>query len=176
LHFCAYKRLEVDISLSSIWFDQITQERQPSLSRKQYLPTNPIKSMGYSITCDKPNSQALINFDCQKRLQKSDSLHRDTSRKMREFSIPPGYQRKHPPHKPKLAPVAGISDVILESDENKPREQRRHTAKRIFSCGTGFKIPVVKAAPDTRAIIYLASSGGISPSQSPTEIFPLNTG
>jgi hypothetical protein len=32
------------------------------------------------------------------------------------FSIPPGYQSKNPPHKPKLAPFIGVIDAILESD------------------------------------------------------------
>ena len=67
----------------------------------------------------------------QRELSRKYGLHRDTIRKMLEFSIPPGYQRKNPPHKPKLAPFIGVIDVILESDKDKPRKQR-HTAKRIF--------------------------------------------
>lgn len=67
----------------------------------------------------------------QRELSGKYGLHRDTIRKMLEFSIPPGYQRKNPPHKPKLAPFIGVIDAILESDKDKPRKQR-HTAKRIF--------------------------------------------
>jgi len=67
----------------------------------------------------------------QRELSRKYGLHRDTIRKMLEFSIPPGYQRKNPPHKPKLAPFIGVIDAILESDKDKPRKQR-HTAKRIF--------------------------------------------
>ena len=67
----------------------------------------------------------------QRELSRKYGLHRDTIRKMLEFSIPPGYQRKKPPHKPKLAPFIGVIDSILESDKDKPRKQR-HTAKRIF--------------------------------------------
>ena len=67
----------------------------------------------------------------QRELSRKYGLHRYTIRKMLEFSIPPGYQRKNPPNKPKLAPFIGVIDVILESDKDKPRKQR-HTAKRIF--------------------------------------------
>jgi len=59
------------------------------------------------------------------------NLHRQTVRKMLEYSVPPGYQRKSPPHRPKLAPYVGIIDQILESDQSVPKKQR-HTAKRIF--------------------------------------------
>jgi transposase len=40
----------------------------------------------------------------QRELSRKYGLHRDTIRKMLEFSIPPGYQRKKPPSKPKLSP------------------------------------------------------------------------
>jgi hypothetical protein len=50
---------------------------------------------------------------------------------MLEFSIPPGYQRKNPLHKAKLAPFIGVTDAILKSDKDKPRKQH-HTAKHIF--------------------------------------------
>ena len=38
----------------------------------------------------------------QRELSRKYGLHRDTIRKMLEFSIPPGYQRKKPTSKPKL--------------------------------------------------------------------------
>lgn len=58
-------------------------------------------------------------------------VHRNTVRKMLRFSIPPGYQRKGQPRKPKLDPFIGVIGAILESDKERPRKQR-HTAKRIF--------------------------------------------
>ena len=58
-------------------------------------------------------------------------LHRDTVRKMLEYSVPPGYRRQGPPRKPKLEPFTGVIDAILEADTRVPRKQR-HTAKRIF--------------------------------------------
>ena len=59
------------------------------------------------------------------------NLHRQTVRKMLEYSVPPGYQRKAPPHRPKLAPYVGIIDHILDADQSILKKQR-HTAKRIF--------------------------------------------
>ena len=58
-------------------------------------------------------------------------LHRDTVRKMLEYSVPPGYRRQVSPRRPKLESFTGIIDQILENDQQVPRKQR-HTAKRIF--------------------------------------------
>ena len=58
-------------------------------------------------------------------------LHRDTVRKMLEYSVPPGYRRQTPPHRPKLEPYTGVINQILQKDHSVPKKQR-HTAKRIF--------------------------------------------
>ena len=58
-------------------------------------------------------------------------LSRDTVRKMCRFSAPPGYVRSKPATRPKLGPLIGVIDAILESDRTAPPKQR-HTAKRIF--------------------------------------------
>lgn len=58
-------------------------------------------------------------------------LSRKTIRKMLQFSLPPGYERKKPVARPKLGPWLGIIDHILEQDQTQPRKQR-HTAKRIW--------------------------------------------
>ena len=58
-------------------------------------------------------------------------LHRDTVRKMLEYSVPPGYRRQSPPRRPKLDPYHGVIDRILEEDRRLPKKQR-HTAKRIY--------------------------------------------
>ena len=58
-------------------------------------------------------------------------LHRDTVRKMLEYSVPPGYRRQSPPRRPKLDPYCGVIDLILEDDRSLPKKQR-HTAKRIY--------------------------------------------
>jgi transposase len=58
-------------------------------------------------------------------------LARKTIRKMLQFSLPPGYERKKPVKRPKLGPWLGIIDQILVEDQAQPRKQR-HTAKRIW--------------------------------------------
>ena len=58
-------------------------------------------------------------------------LSRKTIRKMLQFSLPPGYERKKPILRPKLGPWLGIIDQILVDDKAQPKKQR-HTAKRIF--------------------------------------------
>ncbi|HEY6395003.1 MAG TPA: IS21 family transposase, partial [Candidatus Binataceae bacterium] len=54
-----------------------------------------------------------------------------TVAKMRAFSVPPGYRRSGPPLRPKLDPLIGIIDRILEEDKERPAKQQ-HTSKRIF--------------------------------------------
>ena len=58
-------------------------------------------------------------------------LARATVRKMLRHSAPPGYRRRQPPKRPKLAPFTDIIDRILEEDRTVHRKQH-HTAKRIF--------------------------------------------
>lgn len=58
-------------------------------------------------------------------------LSRETVAKMCRFSAPPGYVRARPAAKPKLDPLIGVIDAILEADRTAPVKQR-HTAKRIF--------------------------------------------
>jgi transposase len=58
-------------------------------------------------------------------------LSRKTIRKMLQFSLPPGYERKKPVLRPKLGPWLGIIDQILVDDKAQHKKQR-HTAKRIF--------------------------------------------
>jgi transposase len=58
-------------------------------------------------------------------------LARKTIRKMLQFSLPPGYERKKPAARPKLGPWLGVIDQILVDDQAQPKKQR-HTAKRIW--------------------------------------------
>jgi transposase len=58
-------------------------------------------------------------------------LARKTIRKMLQFSLPPGYERKKPAARPKLGPWLGVIDQILVDDQTQPKKQR-HTAKRIW--------------------------------------------
>ena len=50
--------------------------------------------------------------------------------KMLALSILPGYQRRHPPTRPKLDAFVGIIDGILKADQCRPAKQR-HTSPRI---------------------------------------------
>ena len=54
-----------------------------------------------------------------------------TVAKMLAFSVPPGYRRSRPPVRPKLDPLIGVIDRILEEDKGRPRKQQ-HSSKRIF--------------------------------------------
>ena len=58
-------------------------------------------------------------------------LHRDTARRMLEYSVPPGYRRRKPPRRPKIGPYTGVMDRILEGGLNLPRKQG-YTAKGIL--------------------------------------------
>ena len=58
-------------------------------------------------------------------------LSRMTVAKMMHFSLPPGYRRSRPPHRPKLEPYIGIIDQILDQDAHISKKQR-HTAWRLF--------------------------------------------
>jgi len=58
-------------------------------------------------------------------------IHRNTVKKMCQYSVPPGYQRKGEAISPKLSPFVGIIDAILEADKLVHVKQR-HTALRIM--------------------------------------------
>src|SRR5437868_15173825 len=58
-------------------------------------------------------------------------LSRKTIRKMLQYSLPPGYERRKPIERPKLGPWLGIIDQVLSDDQSQPKKQR-HTAKRIW--------------------------------------------
>ena len=58
-------------------------------------------------------------------------IARETVRKMLRHSEPPGYRRRQPPKRPKLAPFTDIIARILEEERTVHRKQH-HTAKRIF--------------------------------------------
>jgi len=58
-------------------------------------------------------------------------LSRKTIRKMLQYSLPPGYERRKPIERTKLGPWLGIIDQVLSDDQSQPKKQR-HTAKRIW--------------------------------------------
>ncbi len=58
-------------------------------------------------------------------------IDRGTIAKMVASAVPPGYRRKMPVHRPKLADHEGFIDQILDDNQRAPAKQR-HTARRIF--------------------------------------------
>ena len=54
-------------------------------------------------------------------------IARETVRKMLRHSEPPGYRRRQPPKRPKLAPFTDIIDRILEEDRPVHRKQHHFT-------------------------------------------------
>ena len=58
-------------------------------------------------------------------------ISRDTVSKMCRYAAPLGYVRTQPVSFPKLGPLIGVIDAILDADETAPAKQR-HTAKRIW--------------------------------------------
>ncbi len=58
-------------------------------------------------------------------------VHRKTVKKMCQYAVPPGYQRKKEPVSPKLTGFTGIIDAIPEADRQVHVKQR-HTAVRIL--------------------------------------------
>jgi len=66
-----------------------------------------------------------------RELERETGIHRQTLRKIRDNSQPPGYQRTRPVPKSKMGPYVDRIKAILEADKTVPRNQR-HTAKRIW--------------------------------------------
>lgn len=58
-------------------------------------------------------------------------IDRGTVAKMIASPVPPGYQRKMPVRRPKLADHEAFIEQVLDDDETAPAKQR-HTAQRIF--------------------------------------------
>ena len=62
-------------------------------------------------------------------------IARETVKKMLRHSEPPGYRRRQPPKRPKLAPFTDIIDRILEEDRTVVRTTRRSVS--AFASFTG---------------------------------------
>jgi transposase len=66
-----------------------------------------------------------------RQLARETGIHRQTLRKIRDHSQPPGYQRTHPIQKTKIGPYLDRIKSIIKSDKQMPKKQC-HTAKKIF--------------------------------------------
>ena len=66
-----------------------------------------------------------------RQLERDTGIHRQTLRKIRDHSQPPGYQRAKPVEKSKIGPYLGRIREIIDADKQMPKKQR-HTAKKIL--------------------------------------------
>ena len=73
----------------------------------------------------------VVDKMSEREAAKEFGLARETVRKMLRYAVPPGYQRKEPAKRPKLAGGVATIDQILEDDKTRGKKQR-YTAKRIF--------------------------------------------
>jgi transposase len=73
----------------------------------------------------------LIEKRSKREVCRDYDLHWQTLEKILRHPEPPGYRKRQPRERPKLAPFLPIIHEILEQDKTAPRKQR-HTTKRIF--------------------------------------------
>jgi len=66
-----------------------------------------------------------------RQLERDTGIHRQTLRKIRDNSLPPGYQRIKAIEKTKIGPYIARINAIIEADK-KVHKKQRHTAKRIW--------------------------------------------
>ena len=66
-----------------------------------------------------------------RQLERETGIHRQTLRKIRDHSEPPGYRRTKAIEKSKIGPYLARIEAILRADKEAPRKQR-HTAKKIW--------------------------------------------
>ena len=66
-----------------------------------------------------------------RQLERETGIGRQTLRKIRDNSHPPGYRRTKPIDKPKISPYLDRIKSIIEADKQMPNKQR-HTAKKIL--------------------------------------------
>jgi len=66
-----------------------------------------------------------------RQLERDTGIHRQTLRKIRDHSEPPGYRRNKPIEKSKIGPYLKRIKEIVDADKQIPKKQR-HTAKKIL--------------------------------------------
>jgi transcriptional regulator with XRE-family HTH domain len=71
--------------------------------------------------------QGLSRREVARRL----GISRDAVAKMCRYAAPPGYVRTKAVRRPKLGPLIGVINAIVEADDRAPAKQR-HTARRIW--------------------------------------------
>ena len=66
-----------------------------------------------------------------RQLERDTGIHRQTLRKIRDNSQPPGYRRSKPVKRSKIGPYLGRIKEIIDADKQMLKKQR-HTAKKIL--------------------------------------------
>ena len=86
----------------------------------------------YSVELYAKVRRAVMVDQCSEReVARLFGIHRQTVKKICQYAVPPGYQRKREPISPKLTGFTGIIDAILDADKLVHVKQR-HTAIRIL--------------------------------------------
>jgi transposase len=67
-----------------------------------------------------------------RQISREDGIHRQTLRKIRDNSQPPGYQRTKPIQKSKIGPYIDRIKAIIEADKTADHKKQYHTAKKIW--------------------------------------------
>ena len=67
-----------------------------------------------------------------RQISRESGIHRQTLRKIRDHSQPPGYQRAQPIQKSKIDPYIDRIKAILEDDKGADHKKQYHTAKKIW--------------------------------------------
>ena len=67
-----------------------------------------------------------------RQISRESGIHRQTLRKIRDHSQPPGYQRAQPIQKSKIGPYIDRIKAILEDDKGAGHKKQYHTAKKIW--------------------------------------------
>jgi transposase len=67
-----------------------------------------------------------------RQISRENGIHRQTLRKIRDNSQPPGYQRTKPIPKSKIAPYIERIKTIIEDDKGAAHKKQYHTAKKIW--------------------------------------------
>ena len=67
-----------------------------------------------------------------RQISRENGIHRQTLRKIRDNSQPPGYQRTRPIQKSKIDPYIDRIKAIIEDDKESAHKKQHHTAKKIW--------------------------------------------
>jgi hypothetical protein len=104
-----------------------------SAAGRSTLGATPRSERGSCVCVEGGGVRQLVLLDglSRREVARQLGISRDTVSKMCRYSAPPGYVRTKPVSLPKLGPLIGVIDAILDADETAAVKQG-HTAKRIW--------------------------------------------